>query len=158
MNFSNERGISQFSGFNQVKPTQNISKWRCSSFLPFALPLQCPLQLNPINKPQYYVPRAKLIQTVINSRKSWVHNFILFDQNVYINSLIDFVFEPNSYETSDGVSRQEQAELKNAGSENEAIAVRGSISWIAPDGQTYTLNYIADENGFQPEGEHLPKA
>lgn len=56
------------------------------------------------------------------------------------------------------MSRQEQAELKNVGTENEAIAVRGSISWIAPDGQTYTLNYIADENGFQPEGEHLPKA
>lgn len=56
------------------------------------------------------------------------------------------------------MKREETAELKNAGEENEAIAVRGSISWVAPDGQTYTLNYIADENGFQPEGAHLPKA
>lgn len=63
-----------------------------------------------------------------------------------------------SYETSDGVSRQEEAELKNAGSENEAISVRGSYSWTAPDGQVYTVNYIADENGFQPEGAHLPVA
>ena len=62
------------------------------------------------------------------------------------------------YELSDGVSRKEQAELKNAGTENESISVRGSISWVAPDGQTYTLNYIADENGFQPEGDHVPKA
>ncbi|XP_011212866.1 endocuticle structural protein SgAbd-6 [Bactrocera dorsalis] len=60
------------------------------------------------------------------------------------------------YETSDGVSRQEEAELKNAGTEQEAISVRGSVSWVAPDGQTYTLNYIADENGFQPQGDHLP--
>ncbi|EDW17489.1 endocuticle structural protein SgAbd-6 [Drosophila mojavensis] len=60
------------------------------------------------------------------------------------------------YETSDGVTRQEQAELKNAGTEQEALSVRGSVSWVAPDGQTYTLNYIADENGFQPQGDHLP--
>ncbi|CAD7083182.1 unnamed protein product [Hermetia illucens] len=63
-----------------------------------------------------------------------------------------------AYETSDGTSRQEQAQLKNIGSENEALVVRGSISWIGADGQQYTLNYIADENGFQPEGAHLPRA
>lgn len=62
-----------------------------------------------------------------------------------------------SYETSDGVSRSEQAELKNVGTEEEAISVRGTVTWVAADGQTYTLNYVADENGFQPEGEHLPK-
>ena len=56
------------------------------------------------------------------------------------------------------MSRQEEAQLKNAGSENEAISVRGSYSWTAPDGQVYTVNYIADENGFQPEGAHLPVA
>ncbi|CAD7004131.1 flexible cuticle protein 12 [Ceratitis capitata] len=60
------------------------------------------------------------------------------------------------YETSDGVTRQEEAELKNVGTEQEAIVIRGSVSWVAPDGQTYTLNYIADENGFQPIGDHLP--
>jgi len=63
-----------------------------------------------------------------------------------------------SYETSDGVSRQEQAVLKNVGTDNEALSVRGTITWVAADGQQYTLNYIADENGFQPEGAHLPKA
>lgn len=63
-----------------------------------------------------------------------------------------------AYETSDGVSRSEQAELKNAGQENEALSVRGTITWIAADGQTYTLNYLADENGFQPQGDHLPVA
>jgi len=61
-----------------------------------------------------------------------------------------------AYETSDGVSRSEQAELKNPGTEQEALSVRGTITWIAADGVQYTLNYIADENGFQPQGEHLP--
>jgi hypothetical protein len=62
-----------------------------------------------------------------------------------------------SYETSDGVSRTEEAEVKNAGTENEILVVRGTISWTAPDGQLYTITFIADENGFQPQGDHLPK-
>jgi hypothetical protein len=55
------------------------------------------------------------------------------------------------------VSRQETAELKNVGTENEALVVRGTVRWIAADGQEYVLNYIADENGFQPQGDHLPR-
>lgn len=62
-----------------------------------------------------------------------------------------------SYETSDGVSRSEQGELKTIDAETQALSVRGTITWVAPDGETYTLNYIADENGYQPEGLHLPK-
>jgi Insect cuticle protein len=62
-----------------------------------------------------------------------------------------------SFETSDGTSRQEQAELKNVGTENEAISVKGSYSFVGDDGQTYTVDFIADENGYQPSGAHLPK-
>lgn len=62
-----------------------------------------------------------------------------------------------SFDTSDGVSRQEEGVLKNPGTENEALSVRGTISWVAADGQTYTIDFIADENGFQPRGAHLPK-
>lgn len=61
------------------------------------------------------------------------------------------------YETSDGVSRSEQAELKQIDAETKALSVRGTITWTAADGQQYTLNYLADENGFQPQGDHLPK-
>ncbi|KAH8318577.1 hypothetical protein KR067_012578 [Drosophila pandora] len=63
-----------------------------------------------------------------------------------------------AYETSDGVKAESQGQLKNAGTEYEAIAVRGSYSFVADDGQTYTVTYVADENGFQPQGDHLPVA
>ncbi|XP_017775409.1 PREDICTED: flexible cuticle protein 12-like [Nicrophorus vespilloides] len=62
-----------------------------------------------------------------------------------------------SYETSNGISASEEGYVINAGTENEAIAVRGQFSYIGADGQTYTVTYVADENGFQPQGEHIPK-
>ncbi|KAJ8935756.1 hypothetical protein NQ314_012662 [Rhamnusium bicolor] len=61
------------------------------------------------------------------------------------------------FETSDGTSRSEEGVIKNAGSENEAISVKGVIKWVGADGTPYTLEFIADENGFQPVGAHLPK-
>ncbi|XP_065171699.1 flexible cuticle protein 12-like [Atheta coriaria] len=61
------------------------------------------------------------------------------------------------YETSNGIKAEEQGTLNNAGSENESISVRGSFTYTGADGVTYTVNYVADENGFQPEGAHIPK-
>ncbi|KMQ93518.1 flexible cuticle protein 12 [Lasius niger] len=61
------------------------------------------------------------------------------------------------YELSSGQTHQESAQLVNAGQENESLAVRGSFSYVDPETNVrYTVNYVADENGFRPEGEHLP--
>ncbi|KAM8710133.1 hypothetical protein ACLKA7_016860 [Drosophila subpalustris] len=62
------------------------------------------------------------------------------------------------YETSDGTSGNQEGRLKNIGSENEAISVQGSFRYVGDDGVTYQVNYVADENGFQPSGAHLPVA
>ncbi|KAH8364470.1 hypothetical protein KR084_007231 [Drosophila pseudotakahashii] len=62
------------------------------------------------------------------------------------------------WETSDGQAAQAQGQLKNIGSENEAIAVQGSYRFVGDDGVTYEVTYIADENGYQPSGAHLPVA
>ncbi|XP_073837829.1 larval cuticle protein 65Ag1-like [Musca autumnalis] len=63
-----------------------------------------------------------------------------------------------AYETSDGTKSEAEGHLNNQGTEQEAIVVRGSYSFVGDDGQTYTVEYVADENGFQPQGAHLPVA
>lgn len=61
-----------------------------------------------------------------------------------------------SYETGNGIQAEERGTLKNAGSQNEAESAEGSFSYTGPDGQRYSIQYIADENGFRPVGAHLP--
>lgn len=54
-----------------------------------------------------------------------------------------------SYETSNGLSREETGEVVNVGTENEHIVVRGSYSYIDADGNMQEISYTADENGYQ---------
>ncbi|KAJ8732701.1 hypothetical protein PYW07_015300 [Mythimna separata] len=53
------------------------------------------------------------------------------------------------YEQSDSSSRTEEGKLRNAGTDNEFVAVQGSYSWTDPDGVYHAVDYIADENGYQ---------
>ncbi|KAH8416023.1 hypothetical protein KR222_006647 [Zaprionus bogoriensis] len=74
-----------------------------------------------------------------------------YDSNVEHNGKFRF-----SYHLDNGQEVVEQGELKNiekadAGGE----AVKGQYSWEV-DGEKYSVTYIADENGFQPIGDHLP--
>lgn len=49
-------------------------------------------------------------------------------------------------------------ELKNTGTSDELLAVRGSYRYKDPEGNDIVITYIADENGFIPQGDHLPVA
>ncbi|CAA9994238.1 unnamed protein product [Nesidiocoris tenuis] len=60
------------------------------------------------------------------------------------------------YETADRTSVNERGLLKQ-GPEGDVIVADGSFSYVGPDGNQYTVTYRADENGFQPEGAHLPR-
>ncbi|KOB70397.1 putative cuticle protein [Operophtera brumata] len=62
------------------------------------------------------------------------------------------------YETANEINAEESGYVKNFGKgEGEEVQVaEGKFSYKAPDGSVIALTYIADENGFQPQGEHLP--
>ncbi|KAJ8732699.1 hypothetical protein PYW07_015298 [Mythimna separata] len=58
-----------------------------------------------------------------------------------------------AYDQSDSSKRNEEGELKNAGTDNAFVAVKGSFTWKAPDNSYHTINYVADENGYHPSIE-----
>ena len=37
-----------------------------------------------------------------------------------------------------------------------SYAAQGQYSYLGNDGNTYTVTYTADANGYQPQGAHLP--
>lgn len=70
--------------------------------------------------------------------------------------LTDDPFHNFSYETSDGQARDETGTVTKIDDKLSVLSVRGFYSYIGTDGQTYKVDYVADRNGFQPTGDHIP--
>ncbi|XP_072940528.1 endocuticle structural glycoprotein SgAbd-4-like [Epargyreus clarus] len=62
------------------------------------------------------------------------------------------------YETGNDINAEESGYVRNFGKgEPEEVQVaEGKFSYKAPDGTFISLTYVADDNGFQPQGDHLP--
>jgi len=58
-----------------------------------------------------------------------------------------------SYETDNGIAAQEQGQIRVINAEEADKSVSGSFSWTSPEGQPIQISYIADENGYQPQGD-----
>ncbi|EFA00926.1 pupal cuticle protein 20 [Tribolium castaneum] len=56
-----------------------------------------------------------------------------------------------AYETGNGIAAQERGQLRG-----DWVAADGSFSFTSPEGQQFSITYTADENGFHPQGAHLP--
>lgn len=60
------------------------------------------------------------------------------------------------YETENGIVAQEQGQLRQISKDESAMQAQGQFAYVSPEGEPIQLSYIADENGFQPQGAHLP--
>ncbi|KAB0798156.1 hypothetical protein PPYR_09149, partial [Photinus pyralis] len=60
-----------------------------------------------------------------------------------------------SFETENGIQSQQQGVLKQVGNEVVPV-VTGSYAYPSPNGEPVVIQFIADENGFQPQGSVLP--
>ncbi|XP_035786044.1 endocuticle structural glycoprotein SgAbd-2-like [Anopheles albimanus] len=61
------------------------------------------------------------------------------------------------YESANGIAAQEQGFVKNGGSKDHEVQVaHGSFSYTDPHGHPVSVSYVADENGFQAKGSHIP--
>jgi len=60
-------------------------------------------------------------------------------------------------ELSDGTKMDQSGYIKPSDDPEMPIQVmQGSYSYYSPEGELISVSYVADENGFQPTGEHLP--
>ncbi|KAJ8717020.1 hypothetical protein PYW08_005419 [Mythimna loreyi] len=57
-----------------------------------------------------------------------------------------------AYETENGIYGEESGVATNG------VQAQGGYSYTGDDGKVYSVRYTADENGFQPQGDHLPTA
>lgn len=78
-----------------------------------------------------------------------------FSHTLYGLIIRSRVIYVRSFQTDNGIKQEEVGYLK-AGPEGPISVVQGAVSYTAPDGTVINTGYVADENGFQPYGSHLP--
>lgn len=74
-------------------------------------------------------------------------NAVILDYQSVITPEGEFSY---SFDTSNGIHADE------SGTAADGVKAKGSYSYIGDDGKLYSVVYTADENGFQPRGDHLP--
>lgn len=89
-----------------------------------------------------------------SSSSSFTSDSILrFEQSSNVDGSYQY-----AYETDAGSKVEEQGVQKTNSEEKPTMSVAGSFEYPSPDGTIIRLTYVADENGFQPTGDHLPVA
>lgn len=76
-------------------------------------------------------------------------NIVRQDSDIDINSYHYL------YETDNGIAAEETGSVDPSTNVGGTKA-RGFFEYIGDDGIRYRVDYVADENGFQPSGAHLP--
>ncbi|XP_048510715.1 pupal cuticle protein 27-like [Athalia rosae] len=62
----------------------------------------------------------------------------------------------SKFETANGILQEIEGSVKKLENGTTIEVIEGSVSWKAPDGVVYNFTYIADENGYRPQGDFLP--
>ena len=89
------------------------------------------------------------VNTAHYIHKSMVQGYGFFNSFRFIALLF---FYADSFESENGISVSESGQPED----DDSYSVSGQFSYTAPDGVTYTVVYTAGEDGFQPQGDHLP--
>uniref|UniRef100_A0A182F695 Uncharacterized protein n=1 Tax=Anopheles albimanus TaxID=7167 RepID=A0A182F695_ANOAL len=60
------------------------------------------------------------------------------------------------YANENNIEAAESGRIDNRNTDDETLRAKGYYEYVGDDGQKYRVDYVADENGFQPVGDHLP--
>merc|ERR1712026_274110 len=62
-----------------------------------------------------------------------------------------------SFETENDISQSAEGTMRNVDG-TDVVVMSGSYSYVGVDGQTWTVDWYADETGFHPSAPFLPKS
>eukprot|EP00092_Neocalanus_flemingeri_P101217 GFUD01129408.1.p1 GENE.GFUD01129408.1~~GFUD01129408.1.p1 ORF type:complete len:144 (+),score=36.47 GFUD01129408.1:36-434(+) len=60
------------------------------------------------------------------------------------------------FKTANDINVMAEGELRNICDEDVSV-MKGSYDYVGPDGNTYKVDWYADETGFHPTLDHLPQ-
>ncbi|XP_076055264.1 cuticle protein AM1159-like [Oratosquilla oratoria] len=149
---------------------KNLSAWSTSAYLPrsckqlfvrklrafgtVSSPRQKNVHLNPKNEKRGLFPdNMKLIvlaAVVAVAAAATIPVTVLVDERV---APAGGAYSTN-VQLDNGVSLSETGSPGSLGQTN----VQGQYSFVGDDGITYTVFFVANENGYQAQGDHLPVA
>ncbi|XP_035775233.1 larval cuticle protein LCP-30-like isoform X1 [Anopheles albimanus] len=61
------------------------------------------------------------------------------------------------FETENGILAEEAGRIEDKGTAGEGLRSQGFYQYVGDDGVLYRVDYVADGNGFLPQGDHIPK-
>lgn len=61
------------------------------------------------------------------------------------------------FETENGINAEESGKIETTAEGGEGLRSKGFYQYVGDDGQVYRVDYVADSNGFVPQGDHIPK-
>ncbi|KAJ0179900.1 hypothetical protein K1T71_004491 [Dendrolimus kikuchii] len=113
--------------------------------------------VKPIYKPEYkpVVPVAPVVP-VSKTASSYIDSDVPI-LGYYNNYNPETQDSSSSFETANGIVVESNGALKRVG-DIDAYAFQGSYRYISPEGIPVEVNYVADENGYQPKSDLIPQA
>ncbi|KAJ8954443.1 hypothetical protein NQ318_011119 [Aromia moschata] len=78
------------------------------------------------------------------------YNILRLDNDIYPDNSYRY-----AYDTENGISAEETGQQTIAGN-SEATLAQGSYRYTSPEGVPVQVQYVANENGYQPASNVLP--
>ncbi|KAL0892187.1 hypothetical protein ABMA27_015375 [Loxostege sticticalis] len=104
-------------------------------------------------QPTYSPPRAVAASAPRSSNSDQNANIVKLENDINPDGSFSYAFE-----TDNGIAANAQGTPRDFGGNPPVVPVviQGAYSFYSPEGEPISISYVADENGYQPQGSAIP--